>query len=91
MNPVKNTIEMAAKHCHIEVSTLIIPGENDSEEEIALLAEWLSGINPDIPLHLNRFFPRYKYSDKSPTPRERIFTLYAAAKRYLKNVFMGNM
>ncbi|MGI6248679.1 MAG: AmmeMemoRadiSam system radical SAM enzyme [Acutalibacteraceae bacterium] len=91
LNPVKNTIEMAAKHCHIEVSTLIIPGENDSEEEIALLAEWLSGINPGIPLHLNRFFPRYKYSDKSPTPRERIFTLYAAAKRYLKNVFMGNM
>ena len=46
---VKNTIEMAAKSCHVEVTTLIIPGLNDSEEEMEELASWLSSVSPRYP------------------------------------------
>jgi len=88
---VKETIETAYKNCHVEITTLIIPGENDSENEINSLAEWLASLDPEIPLHLTRFFPRYKYADKTPTPRETIFKLCENAKKHLKNVFAGNI
>ena len=56
LDTVKNTIIIAAEHCHVEVTTLIIPGENDSEEEMEALSDWLGSISPDIPLHISRFF-----------------------------------
>jgi len=89
LEPVKETIEEAYKRCHVEVTTLVIPGEN--EDDIEPIAKWLSDIAPDIPLHLSRFFPRYRYSDREPTPRETILELRETAKKYLKNVFAGNM
>ncbi|MDR1800228.1 MAG: AmmeMemoRadiSam system radical SAM enzyme [Lachnospiraceae bacterium] len=58
----KHTVEYAAKTSHVEVTTLVIPQENDSEEEMIALTDWLAGINPEIPLHLSRYFPRYKYN-----------------------------
>jgi len=87
--PVKETIRLAADNCHVEVTTLVIPGQN--EEDIEPIARWLSSVDPDIALHLSRFFPRYQYSDKEPTPRETIIRLRETAKKYLKNVFAGNM
>ena len=89
LESVKNTIELSYKHCHIEITTLIIPGEN--EDTITELAKWLSSINPEIPLHLSRFFPRYKYADRSPTSQDVIYNLQDKAKKYLKHVFTGNM
>ena len=65
---VKNTIRLAAAKSHVEVTTLIIPGENDSEEEMRELSSWLASISPAIPLHISRFFPAYKMSDRGPTP-----------------------
>jgi pyruvate formate lyase activating enzyme len=88
---VKETVGLSRKRCHVEITTLIIPGENDSEEEITELAKWLASLNPEIPLHLTRFFPRYKYSGRQPTPRETILKLAGTAGKYLKNVFAGNM
>jgi len=86
---VKSTIETAAKVCHVEVTTLVIPDENeDAIEEIAV---WLSKIDPEIPYHLSRFYPRYKYLSKDPTPPETMYRLHDIAKKYLKNVFIGNM
>ena len=87
--PVKNTIMTANKVCHVEVTTLVIPDENENEVED--IAKWLSEIDPEIPYHLSRFFPRYKYSDKKPTPPETMYRLYDMVKRYMKNVFLGNM
>ena len=87
--PVKQTIVKAAKSCHVEVTTLVIPGEN--EREVLDTARWLSSVDSGIPLHLTRFFPRYKYSDRQPTPKETIFELIETAKKYLKNVFAGNI
>lgn len=57
LETVKASIELAAGQTHLEVTTLIIPGENDSEEEIRELARWLASIRRDIPLHLSRFSP----------------------------------
>jgi len=89
LEPIKNTITSAAKTCHVEVTTLVI--ENENENDIEEIAKWLSDINPEIPYHLSRFFPRYKYSGREPTPPELMHRLYEIAKKYLKNVFLGNM
>ena len=86
--PVLSTIEATYKHWHIEVTSLIIPGEN---EDIEPLAKWLGGLNDEIPLHITRFFPRYMYSDKYPTPIDTIFRLVGVAGKYLKHVYAGNV
>lgn len=88
---VKHTIEMAASCCHVEVTTLIIPGLNDSEDEMEELASWLASVSPDIPLHLSRFFPRFKMLDRPPTPPEKIYSLVDIAREHLKYVYTGNL
>lgn len=88
---VKQTIEISAILCHVEVTCLIIPGLNDSEEEISALTSFIAGISSDIPLHLTRFFPRYKMTDREPTPVETLKKLYAIAKNKLKHVYLGNV
>ncbi|MCL1884213.1 MAG: AmmeMemoRadiSam system radical SAM enzyme [Defluviitaleaceae bacterium] len=86
---VKNTITLAQRICHVEVTTLVIPGEN--ENDVEPLAKWLASINPEIPLHLSRFFPQHEYSNRHPTPREMILRLAEISRKYLKNVFVGNV
>lgn len=88
---VKKTIERAVQKCHVEVTTLIIPGLNDTEEEMEDLSSWLSSLSPEIPLHLTRFFPRYKLSDRGPTPHETLERLALIAKTRLKYVYLGNV
>lgn len=91
LNEVKATIAAAARQCHVEVTTLIIPEMNDSEDKTVKMAEWLAGISQEIPLHLSRFFPRYQMANKQPTPRETLITLAQAAQRYLRHVYIGNL
>jgi len=74
----------------VEVTTLLIPGENDSEEKIRSLARWMVLVDRSIPLHLSRFFPRYRMTDKPPTPVERVYHLADAAREYLSFVYTGN-
>jgi len=88
---VKRTIALAAKKCHVEVTTLIIPGENDSEEEMEKLSSWLASINPEIPLHVTRFFPRWLMKSKKPTPVEKIYRLADVARKNLRYVYEGNI
>jgi pyruvate formate lyase activating enzyme len=90
LETVKRSIALAAERCHVEVTTLLIPGENDSEEEIRELARWLASVSPEIPLHLSRFFPRYRMLDSPPTPVEQVYRLAEAARRYLSHVYTGN-
>jgi len=87
---VKHTIELAAAECHVEVTTLIIPGENDSEEEMGALSKWLAGINPEIPLHISRFFPRWHMQDLEATPVKRVYRLAEVARGNLRYVHEGN-
>ena len=76
--------------CHVEVTTLVIPGHNDSEEEMEQEAKWLAGLSPKMPLHLSRYFPRYKL-DLPPTPVETLARLQAVAGKYLQYVHLGNV
>ena len=87
---VKKFIERAAEECHVELTTLIVPGENDEAAEIEEEAEWIAGINEKIPLHVTRFFPRYQMKDRDATDVERVYLLAERARKYLKYVFVGN-
>ena len=90
LESVQRTITLAAQACHLEVTTLLIPDTNDSEDEIDALAAWLSAINPDIPLHLSRFFPRYHLTDRGPTPIDTVYHLAEIARKHLTYVYTGN-
>jgi pyruvate formate lyase activating enzyme len=90
LETVKNTIRHSAKSCHLEITTLIIPGENDSTSEIAEMAAWIASIDRNIPLHLSRFFPRFHYESKKVGDVDKIYELVAVASSYLNYVFAGN-
>lgn len=90
LDTVKRSIALAAERCHVEVTTLLVPGENDSVEEIRALAKWLASVRPDIPLHLSRFFPRYQMRDRLPTPVEQVYRLAEEARVWLAHVYTGN-
>jgi pyruvate formate lyase activating enzyme len=87
---VKRSIKLASGECHVEVTTLIIPGENDSEEEMDALSKWIAGLNPEIPLHISRFFPRWKMQDREATPVKKVYRLAQIARNNLKYVHEGN-
>jgi pyruvate formate lyase activating enzyme len=81
----------AAPTCHVEVTTLVIPGGNDSDDEMERESAWLAGIDPGIPLHITRYFPRWKMRDREPTPVETLDRLAAIAGRHLAHVHIGNV
>jgi len=88
---IKKTVELAAQKCHVEITTLVIPGLNDSPGEIGRLAEWLSGIDPNIVLHLTRFFPGYRLTNIGPTPRSTLEKARESALMHIKHVYLGNV
>ena len=91
LEDVKRTVEVSSSKCHVEVTTLVVPGKNDNPEEVEQLASWLGGINPEIPLHLSRFFPNYKMKDINVTPLETLEKSKEIAQKYLKYVYIGNI
>ncbi len=92
---VKDFITTAAGTCHVELTSLIIPGENDSEEEMRELSAWVASLenqtSKKIPLHITRFFPAFKLTDRGPTPVNTIMRLVEVAKENLDFVFPGNI
>ena len=94
----KAFIERAVKGCHVELTMLIVPGMNDTEDEMRGLALWIAGltdkdgkaIGSEIPLHISRFFPRYEMSDTPPTDVGLIYHLADIAREKLKYVYTGN-
>jgi pyruvate formate lyase activating enzyme len=91
VEPVRQTIALCARACHVEITTLLIPGLNDQEGEIQALAEFLATIDPDMPLHLTRHHPDYKMAEPAPISRARMEELAALARKSLKNVWLGNL
>lgn len=87
---IKKFIKLAYKHAHIEITTLIIPDENDSEEEIINLSNFIASIDKEIPLHISRFFPCYEMKDKKPTDMKKIYELSQIARKKLNYVYEGN-
>lgn len=90
LETVKTAISLAAGRIHLEVTTLVVPGFNDGEEEMRALAGWLAGLGSDVPLHISRFFPQYRMLDRPPTSVETIMRLSVVAGEYLPHVYRGN-
>ena len=88
---VKETITAAAGNMHLELTSLIVPGLNDSERELREEIEWIASLSPEIPLHLSRFFPRHRMCDRIPTPPETILNLAKIAQETLTYVYTGNL
>ncbi|MBQ9482841.1 MAG: AmmeMemoRadiSam system radical SAM enzyme [Ruminiclostridium sp.] len=87
---VMRFIERAIHSAHIELTTLIIPDENDSEAEMRELSSWVASLSPEIPLHISRFFPRFHMTDRNATDVAHVYRLADAAREKLKYVFTGN-
>lgn len=75
----------------VEVVTLVVPGFNDGDEELAGIARFLAGASPDIPWHVTAFHPDYRMTDSPPTPPETLIRAYDAGKAAgLRFVYTGN-
>ena len=93
LEPVLENIQtMHEKGIHLEVTNLIIPGYNDSEEDLKALVKFVADVGVEIPLHFTRFLPHYKMNQVPPTPVE---TLEKAQKMAIdagiKYVYIGNV
>lgn len=87
---VKAFITEAVKNAHVELTALIVPGENDTPEEMEAIARWIASLSPDIPLHVSKFFPRWNMVDRNETPVGRVYRLAEVARKYLQFVYTGN-
>ena len=95
---VMEFITGAVKHCHVELTTLIVPGENDSEEEMREMTAWIASLTDaegkttgaEVPLHISRFFPRFHMTDRKATDVRQVYRLAEVAREKLKYVYTGN-
>jgi len=95
LQPVLDTIAYIAKETNIwlEITTLLVPGENDSEDELKRLAAFIADkAGADVPWHISRFHPQYKYLDSVPTPADSLQRAYEIGKSAgLHYVYLGNV
>ena len=95
LQPVLDTISYIAKETDIwlEITTLLVPGENDSYDELKKLAEFIvSKAGADVPWHISRFYPQYKYSGSVPTPVSSLERAEQIGKEAgLHYVYLGNV
>ncbi len=94
LKPVlENLIEIKKRRIWLEITTLIIPGKNDSEKELKQIAEFIkSELGDDTPWHVSRFFPHHKMQDVPPTPIEKIYAAVEIGRKVgLKYVYPGNV
>lgn len=90
LEPVLRTIERASRSCHVELTTLLVTGENDSPEQVEGIASFLAGIDPGLVLHLSRYFPNYQ-RNSTATDVETMYQLEEVARKHLQNVYLGNI
>jgi pyruvate formate lyase activating enzyme len=93
LKPVLDSIRLMRElGIWVEVTTLVVPGENDSPEELKDIATFLAGVDCSMPWHISRFYPNYRFNDKERTPEgtlkmARDFGFEAG----LKYVYVGNI
>jgi pyruvate formate lyase activating enzyme len=76
----------------VEITTLLIPGKNDSEKELTQIARFIKEIDPNIPWHISRFHPDYKYRGADATPIQSLRLAYDVAKKEgLRFIYIGNV
>lgn len=88
--PVLDSIKIASKYCHVEITTLLVTGENDKVEEVEEIAKFISEIDQYIPLHISRYFPKY-LMDAPATDIGIMLESEKIARKYLKRVILGNI
>jgi pyruvate formate lyase activating enzyme len=95
LEPVLDTIRYIAHHTDIwmELTTLVIPGKNDSDDELRAIAEFIAKeASPDVPWHVSRFWPQYKMTDAHPTDGTVLERAYDIGRQAgLRYVYVGNM
>lgn len=93
LNPVLDSIKRVySAGIWLEITTLIIPEENDSPEELKKIANFIASIDKNIPWHISRFFPQYQMTDRIFTPYEKLKEAYQIGKEAgLKYVYIGNL
>ena len=89
--PVKNSLKkISGSGRHLEITTLLIPGQNDDEAEMEKQVRWIADeLGEETPFHLSRYFPMYKRNDPA-TSDDILARHFDIASRYLKYVYMGN-
>jgi pyruvate formate lyase activating enzyme len=90
LQPVLDTIKTVAGKCHLEITNLLVTGENDSESNIKELVNFIAEINPDIPMHFSKYFPQYKMHNP-PTSESVLKMAKEIAKKKLHYVYLGNV
>jgi len=90
IDPVLETIRTCQNRCHVEITYLVIPGENDQEEDFEKLASFLYPLNPEIPVHLSRYFPHYRFT-LPPTSLETLRMGRSIVSQKMKYVYLGNV
>jgi pyruvate formate lyase activating enzyme len=86
----RNVRMLVDRRVHVELTSLIVPGVSDSEADFTRMAEWIADVSSDIPLHISRYFPAYKYNE-NPTDARLINKFCGVASRLLKYVYAGNV
>jgi len=87
---VLEAIRLASESCHIEITNLLITDENDSEENIIKLVDFVKSVNPEIPLHFSKYYPTYKMTNP-PTLIKKLERAKKIAKQKLSYVYLGNV
>lgn len=90
-NPVLETIQRAHEVSHVELTNLVIPKENDDPQCFEDMVRWIGSLSPAIPLHITRFFPRWRMMNRPPTPVSTLVSLGEIARKYLNHVKIGNV
>ena len=93
LQPVLDTIRrFHDAKIHIEITTLIIPGVNDSDANLRKISKFIADLSPEIPWHISRFFPAYKMADREPTPISSLKRAKKIAESAgLKHIYIGNI
>ena len=90
LEPVLNTVRTSAKRILIEVTNLLIPGVNDSDDQIKRLVDFIADIDPKIPVHFSRYFPAWEFN-APPTPVKTLLRAREIASEKLEYVYLGNV
>lgn len=93
LEPVLDSIRLMKKlHMWIEITTLVVPGQNDDEEELTEIARFIAQVDSNIPWHISRFHPDYQFTDSRPTPLDVLQRAYSVGEREgLCHIYIGNV
>lgn len=89
LEPVLETIRAAARAVHVELTNLLVTGENDSDDAIRKVVDFVAATDPEIPLHFSRYFPHFRFT-APPTPPARLEAAYRIGREKLPYVYVGN-